>query len=153
MINFKLNNNKGFDIKFNIVQNVDLDTDDTNIKLLTSIPSRRLSNLYKEICCVKKSIRMKTENGILKFSTTLIDVAETWTSFDLDKDFNQKIDITVKSEFFKLLSKLSIFNNDTELLFDSVNKTVIVRNTIIPKTLLKRSIFPLGYVEIKINHD
>lgn len=46
---------------------------------------------------------MVTEKIVLKFSSTLIDVAETWTSFELDKNFQISLNIIVRSEFFKLI--------------------------------------------------
>lgn len=117
---FVVNDTKGFSIKFNIVQAMDnINYDD--YKKLVNIPSNRFSNLYREIGGVKKQVKITQDDNFLKLSSTMIDIAENWVKFPMQdvstEDFEE---ITIKSEYFKIISKIAIF--DKNVVF-AVNKS------------------------------
>lgn len=106
---FSLNDMKGFTVKFHIVQNFD-NEHKTNTKTMISLPSSRFSNLYREIGGIKKMVKIYTKDDHLYMSSTMVDIAENWVCFKL-LDPSVKCNIEIKSEYFKIISKLSMFNS------------------------------------------
>lgn len=130
-IYFTLNDTKGFSIKFNIVQNIETNTYE-DYKTIVKLPSYRLVNLCREIGGIKKIVKLQFNNGILRMSSSTVDIAENWVEFKMVENTEELKDLFLKSEYFKLISKISTFsetiycliNPQGDLLFKTnINKT------------------------------
>lgn len=117
-IYFILNENKGFSIKFNIVQNIE-----TNVypdyNQIIKLPSYRLVNLCREIGGIKKNVKLMFKNGVLRMSSSTVDIAENWVEFKMLEDNSDLKDLTLKSEYFKIISKISTFSENISCLINS----------------------------------
>lgn len=135
IISFTLDNIKGFDIKFNIIQNIDNSFDCKDYINLTNIPSDRLTNLHKEIGGSKKQVNYILNKDKLKLSSTMLNISENWVEFLLSYE-KQKYDHinfpTTKAEYFKNITKLSAFN-------DSINISINQRGDLFMKTSILES--------------
>lgn len=114
-IDFLQNENKGFSIKFNIVQNFSYNNFDTYSHVL-KLPSPTFTNLYKELGGIKKKVEIFAETNqsgdkIIKFSTNLVDIAVNWIVFPTTSNFEIPCRSSVKSEFLKIASKIGNFSD------------------------------------------
>lgn len=115
-VDFSLNNTKGFSIKFNTVQNIESETGDGAMHIV-DIPSNRFSVLYKEIGGIKKKVRVEVDKKFVKFSSNMVDIAVNWVVFDKSTDFVPKASVVyTKSEYFKMISKLSVLDSKIRFL-------------------------------------
>lgn len=143
---FTVNNIKGFSIKFNTIQNICNETNNS-YKSLIEVSSQRLSNLYKEIGGIKKKVFLNFQNsGILRLQSSTVDICENWVDFKLttnEEDYiNSLPDIILKSEYFKIISKMTTFS---EIISLNINE----KGNIIFKSIIKNN---LGQVSIKISN-
>lgn len=114
-IKFVMNKTKGFNIKLNIVQNIDSGGFEHFVPLV-EIPSSRFSNIYKEVGGVKKQVKVAIDKGLLKMSSNMVDIAENWVMFETQSAEAQG-EFIVKSGHFKIVSKLSVFDKKVKLSF------------------------------------
>lgn len=111
-INFQVNN-MGMDMKFNIIQNTENIKIDSFENPLIITSSKQFSSLYKEIGSLKKKIKLSIDEEYLKLSCTTINISESWVQFKLIKNDDTIIlpNLEIKSEYLKVLSKLSTFDD------------------------------------------
>lgn len=141
-IKFTLNDTKGFIIKCNPVQNIDLDDFDDYTHLV-KIQTSKFSNLYKEIGGVKKKVNIAVKNNSLVMSSNMVDIAEKWINFPLDKELIINQTTIVRSEHFKVASKISTFDNCVNLCMDK-------NGNILLKTNIRKNELTLGHVNVCI---
>lgn len=143
---FTINNIKGFSIKFNTIQNICNDINNSYTSLI-EVSSQRLSNLYKEIGGIKKKVFLNFENpGILRLQSSTVNISENWVDFKLTNNKEEYInslpEIILKSEYFKIVSKMTTFS-------DIISLSTNEKGNIIFKSLIKNN---LGKVSIKISN-
>lgn len=115
-VDFSLNNTKGFSIKFNTVQNIESENGDGAVHIL-DIPSNRFSVLYKEIGGIKKKVCVEVNKNLVKFSSNMVDIAVNWVTFEKSTEFVPANSVVyTKSEYFKMISKLSVLNSSVKFL-------------------------------------
>lgn len=141
---FTVNNIKGFSMKFNTIQNICNDTNFINYHNILDVSSQRLSNLYKEIGGIKKKVFLNFKNKeLLRLQSSNIDISENWVDFNLktESDIIKNLpEIILKSEYFKIISKLSTFS-------DIISINVNLKGNLLFKTNIKNN---TGDVSIKI---
>lgn len=132
-INVVLNSVKGFSVKFNILQNILPESYD-NFKDLCIISQKKNHNIFRELGGGKKIVHIETCNGKIKLKSSLVDIAENWIMFDLiEKDFEMK-NFSLKCEYFKLITKLGVFNNNNIIIsYDKDNNILMFKSKIFVK--------------------
>lgn len=146
-IDFTINNNKGFNIKINIIQNM-MDDENEKFIAMVDLASNRTSNIYKELGGSKKPVKLILSKESLKLSTNMIDIAESWLSIPLSNPSEEEIERVTRIENFKITSKLSVFNDKCKLLIDPETLNLKFKSDIINiKTSKNKS---LGEVTISI---
>lgn len=81
IISFTFNENKGFDVKFNLVQNIENNNYDDYFEIL-SLESHRFANLYKEVGGIKKRVKLLLTEDKLQLTSSMIDIATNWVFFN-----------------------------------------------------------------------
>lgn len=131
IISFSFNETKGFDIKFNLVQNMDNNSYENYREILT-IESMRYANLYKEVGGVKKLVELSLSDETLKLTSSMIDIAKNWVIFKRAEDKkNLKFEITecsLKSEYLKITSKISTLDNYLKFSLDEKANILLTTN-------------------------
>lgn len=121
LISFSFNETKGFDIKFNLIQNMDNNSYENYHEILT-IESMRYANLYKEVGGVKKLVELSLSDETLKLTSSMIDIAKNWVIFKRSENKNNlKFTVpecSLKSEYLKITSKISTLDNNLKLSLD-----------------------------------
>lgn len=133
---FTLNNSKGFSIKFNVVQNIEQNSHENYVQAI-EIPAKRLSNLYREMGGIKKRVFIESKNGQLLMFSTTVDISENWVSFPLIDNKQQQnniSDISIKSEYFKIVSKMSLLDTNVKMYIDNNKNILLVTNVLALKT-------------------
>lgn len=116
IIHFTLNKNKGFSIKFTIIQNID-NSFQNDLKLVTFIPSPQMNNLFKELGGSKKNVKIELTSKQIKLSSTMIDIAENWVILPVEtNEFNKEM--FIRSEYLKISSKISSFNKRIKMMIN-----------------------------------
>lgn len=145
-INVILNKIKGFSIKFNILQNIALENYD-NFVDIADIPVKSIPNIFRELGGSKKIVEMSSseeDGGIIKLQTSLVDIAENWITFPL-KGKIYFPPLYLKCENFKLITKLSLLDNNVIIGYYQEN------NCLIFKSKIKTKNGEFGDVNILIN--
>lgn len=148
-ISFVFNDTKGFSVKFNIVQNID-NICFENYKDIADIPSNRLTNLHKEIGGIKKNVKISIENKLLTMTSTMVDIAENWVSFPTKDVISNKLEMAVKSEYFKTVSKISYFNNIVNFQVNNT-KDILLKSDIV-NVKLNKDVVGNIFVNISLSH-
>lgn len=144
-IEFTFNNTKGFILKFNLVQNIETSSYEDYHPILT-MESSKYCNLYKEIGGSKKIVNFAVEGSKIRFTSSMVDIAENWVEFNINNAQNICTESTLKSEHFKITSKISQFDNYMTLLIDN-KANILLKSNIVN---LKESRRILGNICINI---
>lgn len=148
-ISFVFNDTKGFSVKFNIVQNID-NIYFENYKYIADIPSNRLTNLHKEIGGIKKNVKISIQNNRLTMTSTMVDIAENWVSFPTRDVISDKLEMNMKSEYFKTVSKISYFNTFVNFQVNNTNDILLKSDIVNAK--LNRDVLGFIFVNISLSH-
>lgn len=148
-MSFIFNNTKGFSVKFNIVQNID-NIYFENYKDIAEIPSNRITNLHKEIGGKKKNVKISIQNKLLTMTSTMVDIAENWVSFPTKSVISDKLEMTIKSEYFKTVSKISYFNTLVNFLVNNTNDILLKSDIVNVK--VNRDVVGVLFVNISLRH-
>nr|UOX61094.1 MAG: hypothetical protein DiTV3a_F16ORF1 [Diabrotica toursvirus 3a] len=107
---FTVNNIKGFNIKFTIMQNM-INNNYSSFTKIIEMPSKRLNNLCKEIGGTKKDVLVKSTDNNIRFSSELFDIATIWVEFPFYQHTDINVNTVMKSEYFRITSKISTVSN------------------------------------------
>ncbi|CCA61382.1 hypothetical protein AV955_gp025 [Diadromus pulchellus ascovirus 4a] len=149
VIDFIINENKGFSIKFNIVQNIECD-EQTSFEKIVSVSSTRVSNIFKELGNIRQNVSMSLATDQIKLSSNIINLAESWVSFPIPRRTKTN-QIDTKSEYFKFLSKMAVFDERCDIFMETDTMNVVFETNIKNYRESKTKIF--GRIRIGITNN
>jgi len=135
--------NKGFNIKFNIKQNISINSDTKGVKLI-DLSNVRFLELCKETGGAKQIINVVYNSKSLTFSNDMYKISDNWISYPLDMsdepedetDESEPIfTFAFKSEYIKIISKMASLCKMITLLYDE--NSLIFKGNIFKNRFIK----------------
>lgn len=149
--------NQGFIIKFNIKQNININSNILGTKLI-ELSNDKFLHICKEMGGSKRVINVTNNAKSLIFTCNIMDIAKNWISFPLELDakdpsgdeiseaidedaesYNLNEDLTFtfsfKSEYIKVISKMASLCKQITLLYDG--NSLVFRGNIFKNMFIK----------------
>ncbi len=150
------NNNasRGFVVKFNIVQNININAMLDGQELI-EMRSNQFLGLCKDMGGSKKQIKVIVHNDSVVFSCNMVDIATKWLSFPIEEEvFQSSIHEKLyflnhfKSEHIKTITKLATFDDTIKM--SCGDDSIVFKSYITRCTPTKARHLPTEYIG-KIN--